>query len=158
GNDTLRHWSYPNVDTFDHLDGGADNDTADFSGFGRAVWVGLDYAGAEARTTKTYDATGAGPWWEIAHLDNIENIVGTAWRDMLIGDAGNNRIDGGFGNDVLTGNAGMDAFVFRSFLFDGSLVDQITDFSVADDTIHLDNFAFDGLFTEGVLAAGAFRV
>jgi Ca2+-binding RTX toxin-like protein len=73
---------------------------------------------------------------------------------LLIGDAGDNRIDGLFGNDILTGNEGQDAFVFSTLLGD---VDQITDFSVADDSFHLDSTAFVGLI-DGALAADAFHV
>jgi Ca2+-binding RTX toxin-like protein len=157
GNDTLRYWYAGGVD---HLDGGADNDTVDFSMHGAAVYVDLGSAGTEARTTGTWDATGGGPLTDIANLDNVENIVGTLYGDdTLIGDDGDNRIEGLFGNDVLTGNGGQDAFVFRAPLSDGTNVDQITDFSVADDIFHLDNAesAFSVL-ADGALTASQFHV
>lgn len=38
-------------------------------------------------------------------LTNIENIYGTAFSDILTGDAGDNVIEGSLGNDTLTGGA-----------------------------------------------------
>jgi Ca2+-binding RTX toxin-like protein len=154
GNDWL---VYSEGEGVDHLDGGADIDTVDFSGFGYGVWVELGYGAMDVWTNGTSNATVYGDWTDVANLDNIENIVGTSGHDTLRGDDGANRIDGRLGNDVLTGNGGQDAFVFRSFAFDGSHVDQITDFSVADDSIYIDNAAFDAL-ANGWLAAGAFHV
>jgi len=159
GNDTLRFWSYPNDGSFDHLDGGADTDTADFSMFDFAVWLELGFGGIEAWSKLTQEATvDGGPWTSIADLDNIENLVGTFWHDTLRGDDGANRIEGMFGNDVLTGNGGQDTFVFNTVLTAGN-VDQVTDFSVADDSFHLDNaeWMFSGL-ADGALAAAQFHV
>ena len=124
------------------------------------MWVGLDYAGVEAWTSGMSTATGAGDvWTQIANLDNIENIFGTFYDDRLLGDSGANLIVGAFGNDVLTGGAGLDTFAFIPALDAVANVDQITDFSVADDTIQLrnSNLAFTEL-ADGALAASAFRV
>jgi Ca2+-binding RTX toxin-like protein len=154
GNDTLRYWKDFSVD---HLDGGDDNDTVAFSGYSKAVYVQLGFGAIDAWTSGTSNATVGGPLTNLANLDNIENIVGTNYHDTLIGDAGANRIAGGYGNDVLTGNAGQDSFVFTTVLSDANNVDQVTDFSVADDTFHLDNFVFSAL-ADGALAADAFHV
>ena len=153
GNDTLRYWDGGGVD---QLDGGADNGTVDFSGFNKAVYVELGSGAVDAWSTGTTDATGGAPLTSIANLGNIENIVGTNYNDTLIGDAVANRIAGGFGSDVLTGNDGQDTFVFSAALV-GFHVDQVTDFSVADDTFHLDSFVFSAL-SDGALAAAAFHV
>jgi Ca2+-binding RTX toxin-like protein len=41
----------------------------------------------------------------------IENMIGTALDDTLIGDSGNNRIEGSIGNDTLEGMAGADQLI-----------------------------------------------
>jgi Ca2+-binding RTX toxin-like protein len=56
---------------------------------------------------------------------------------------------------LLVGNGGADTFRFTTAPGAGN-VDAIGDFSVADDTIQLDNAVFTGL-AAGALAAGAFN-
>ena len=41
-------------------------------------------------------------------FDSIEGLLGSAFADILTGDAGNNQVLGGDGNDVLNGGAGDD--------------------------------------------------
>jgi Ca2+-binding RTX toxin-like protein len=89
----------------DRLNGGAGNDTADYSGDAGAVRIDL--------------SIGSGQWnsAEGDVLTSIENVVGTAFNDVLIGDsginalfggAGDDRLNGGFGGDQLQGGAGID--------------------------------------------------
>ncbi len=91
-------------------------------------------------------------------------IAGNGGNDVLRGYGGNDTLNGGTGNDViyggagkdtLTGGAGYDRFVFDTALNPASNVDRITDFSVPNDTIVLENAIFKGL-AAGTLAAGAF--
>jgi Ca2+-binding RTX toxin-like protein len=44
-------------------------------------------------------------------LSNFENIIGSAFNDILIGNGSNNSFDGGAGDDTLVGGAGADAFI-----------------------------------------------
>lgn len=44
-------------------------------------------------------------------LSNFENITGSAFNDILIGDAGSNVINGGAGDDILIGGAGADTII-----------------------------------------------
>jgi Ca2+-binding RTX toxin-like protein len=44
-------------------------------------------------------------------IQGIENLIGSAFGDQLIGDVGANRIDGGQGNDFLSGWAGADTLI-----------------------------------------------
>jgi Ca2+-binding RTX toxin-like protein len=81
-------------------------------------------------------------------------LIGLGGNDKLVGGAGNDTLSGGLGKDTLTGNAGADSFVFDTALASAN-VDKISDFSVADDTIVLDNSIFAAL-TEGALAASGF--
>ncbi len=57
-------------------------------------------------------------------------------------------------NNVLTGGIGKDSFKFTTT----GHIDTITDFSVIDDTIILENAVFAALTTTGKLAASQFRI
>ena len=77
-------------------------------------------------------------------------IYGTKGKDVLVGTAGKDRLYGGYGNDKLTGSTGADVFVFNSKLGTSKTdrtvnFDTITDFSVRDDAIWLDNRYFTKL-------------
>jgi Ca2+-binding RTX toxin-like protein len=81
---------------FDRLDGGpGERDIASFADASEAVTVDLatGYAHGDGRDT-------VGP--------GIEDAVGSAFGDTLIGDGGPNRLDGGGGYDTLDGGGGED--------------------------------------------------
>jgi Ca2+-binding RTX toxin-like protein len=82
-------------------------------------------------------------------------VLGGRGKDRIDGGAGNDRMDGGAGADQLGGGAGADSFVFASKL-GKSNIDKINGFSVADDTLLLDNAIFKAL-GDGPLGATAFR-
>jgi len=86
--------------------------------------------------------------------NNILN--GAGGNDTINGGAGADRLYGGFGNDTLTGGAGADFFVFHSAPNAATNVDAITDFSVPNDTISLENSIFTTIGAVGTLAAAAF--
>ena len=100
GNDTLI--GGPGADA---LDGGDGIDTADYSQTkNRGVNVYLDRADTEQPDT--------GSIGDDAHGDDfssIENVVGSKFNDMIVGDGGMNMLSGGQGNDNLMGNAGADS-------------------------------------------------
>ncbi len=81
-------------------------------------------------------------------------LSGFGGNDMVDGGAGNDTLNGGLGNDTLIGGADSDIFVFNAAL-GAANIDALSDFSVADDTIRLDELIFTGL-TVGALAATAF--
>lgn len=83
----------------DTLDGGAGEDTASYASSTAGVTVNLNGAGL-----------GSGSGGDAAGdiITNVENIIGSAFNDILTGDAGNNRIHGGAGNDIISGGAGSD--------------------------------------------------
>lgn len=83
-------------------------------------------------------------------------LSGNELVQAITGNAGANILDGKGGSDTLTGLGGADAFVFSTTLGSGN-VDTITDFSVADDTIRLDNAVFTALTSTGTLASSAFK-
>jgi Ca2+-binding RTX toxin-like protein len=90
--------------------------------------------------------------------DNLDNTVArNAGANILKGLGGNDVLAGGLGKDALYGGAGKDAFVFASKLNRTSNVDRISDFSVRDDTIRLENAIFKGL-KAGTLKSDAFAL
>ena len=65
----------------------------------------------------------------------IENLTGSEFDDVLIGNAGANVFTGGIGRDILEGNGGNDVFAFRSLAEMGTTSttwDVISDFTVGD--------------------------
>jgi Ca2+-binding RTX toxin-like protein len=72
----------------------------------------------------------------------------------LSGWGGNDRLIGGAGNDTLIGGAGNDTFVFDAMLGESN-IDNIADFSVVHDTIHLNEAVFASL-PIGMLTVSAF--
>jgi VCBS repeat-containing protein len=81
----------------DVLIGGAGNDTADYSQALGAVDVRLN------SNTARNDGDGG-----VDTLVSIENLTGSAFDDVLIGDAGANILRGGLGRDTLIGMDGDD--------------------------------------------------
>jgi Ca2+-binding RTX toxin-like protein len=80
----------------DLIDGGADIDTANYMSSALGVNVNL--------TT----GLGKGGDAEGDKLSGIENLNGSKFNDILVGDAGVNILSGGYGDDVLTGGKGND--------------------------------------------------
>ncbi|GKX62264.1 hypothetical protein SOASR032_08330 [Pragia fontium] len=76
----------------DSYDGGAGSNTVDFS----KITVGITVNLTEGTVT------GGGQY----SLSNIQNIIGTDYDDVLIGNHQNNHLQGGLGNDTLIGGGG----------------------------------------------------
>ncbi|NGO55989.1 calcium-binding protein [Mesorhizobium camelthorni] len=95
------------------LDGGAGNDTVDYSGRTGSVLVTLN-GGTDARVT-------IGGSLEDT-LRNVENIIGGSGSDTIIGDAHANVLIGGGGGDILKGGLGSD-------ILDGAVGSDTADFS-----------------------------
>ncbi len=160
----------------DLLLGGAGNDTYVVDATGDRVFEttttasivdagGIDTV--QSAVSFNLDASAGVRFVERLMLTGTGNINGTgnALANLLIGNAGNNILNGGAGsdlllggagNDLLTGGTGSDVFVFNTALGVGN-VDRITEYSVMDDTIRLDDAVFVGL-AAGTLAASAFAV
>jgi serralysin len=82
------------------------------------------------------------------------NLTGNAINQTITGNNGVNVINGKLGNDYLVGGLGADTFVFDTAL-GATNIDTISGYTVADDTINIDNAFFAGL-ANGALAAGAY--
>jgi Ca2+-binding RTX toxin-like protein len=83
-------------------------------------------------------------------------LVGNDMANVLTGNAGANFLDGITGADTLTGGPGAD--VFRLFGADISNTRTLTDFSAADDTLHLSGSLFSRLGVAGTFSAGNFVI
>ena len=128
----------------DVLEGGGGSDTL-FGGDGRDT---VSYASATSAVrvdlTQLEDQNTGGGGFDT--LVSIENVTGSDYADVLIGDARDNVMTGGkttwvgggldptrFQGDVMTGGGGNDTFVFSNKAdADGLMVDRITDFSAGD--------------------------
>lgn len=87
-----------------------------------------------------------------------DTLNGLGGRDRLDGGAGDDVLAGGRHNDMLTGGAGKDSFLFNTTLAaTEEHRDKIVDFSVAADTIRIDNAFFAGVGGNGGLAALRFH-
>ncbi|MBD0414400.1 calcium-binding protein [Oryzicola mucosus] len=82
-----------------------------------------------------------------------DKLFGGRGNDVLLGGTGDDVLSGQHGNDIMTGGAGKDIFVFAAKK--SANIDHVTDFSAADDTVHLENAILRGL-PVGALAASAF--
>jgi Ca2+-binding RTX toxin-like protein len=86
--------------------------------------------------------------------------IGNTLANTIAGNSAANVLAGGQGLDRLTGGAGADTFVFNTGLNAATNRDTITDFSVADDTIKLENAvfkAFAALAPGATIGAAAFH-
>jgi Ca2+-binding RTX toxin-like protein len=86
-----------------------------------------------------------------------DTLFGGGGNDVLTGGAGSDTLTGAGGNDTLTGGLDADIFVFNAALNAATNLDTITDYSVVNDTIHLDDAIFAALGL-GALVAAAFRI
>jgi serralysin len=93
---------------------------------------------------------------------NNDILSGQSGKDRLYGNGGNDKLHGGLGNDTLSGGAGLDIFVFDTKLSKTNKLnkqqnlDRISDFTVADDTIHLKKSVFSKIAKTGLLTKSAF--
>ncbi len=164
-NDTLTGTNGNNV-----LDGGSGTDTMS-GGLGNDTYVvnlTTDVVNEAASSgTDTIVSTVTYTLSETTQI-NIENLTlsgtttisgtGHSGANVITGNSGSNILNGMLGNDTLTGGPGVDYYLFNTAL-GATNVDAITDFSVADDTIRLENTGaglFTALTTTGTLAAAAF--
>lgn len=81
----------------DTLVGGDGVDTAFYGTSAAAVTVALD---------NSFAATGGDAQGD--QFSTVENLVGSAFDDILFGSAANNQIDGGAGNDLIRGGGNTD--------------------------------------------------
>lgn len=74
-------------------------------------------------------------------LNNIENIIGSEFDDLIFGSSTDNRLEGDLGNDQLSGLAGSDVFVMNN----GDGQDVILDFEDGIDIIDVIDYGFSDI-------------
>ncbi|TPK56152.1 calcium-binding protein [Mesorhizobium sp. B2-4-19] len=140
----------------DTMSGAQGNDTYYVDNAGDRV---VDVAGQGTDNVQAYVSFNlSGQELENLQLRSSASINGTgnSIANVIGGNSGNNIINGLGGNDTLSGAQGNDSFVFTTALNALTNVDTITDFSVADDTIWVDNAIFAALGGNGTLTADQF--
>jgi len=95
----------------DTLEGGAGNDILEGGDGIDTVTYENDIAGINVNLTTQTVADGFGGTDTVL---NIENVVGSEFADVIVGDAQDNNLSGGAGNDILLGAAGADFMVGTS--------------------------------------------
>ena len=104
-----------------------------------------------------------GKAWRHPRQRALQAMTGNSGRNTIRAGAGNDEINGGYGNDKLYGSVGRDVFIFNSRLGTSSSdrtvnLDTAGDFSVKDDSIHLDNAVFKKLGKVGRLNKSYFTI
>ncbi|WP_297324590.1 putative Ig domain-containing protein [Nitrosomonas sp.] len=92
----------------------------------------------------------------------VNTLTGNSAANQLDGGAGNDILNGAAGNNTLTGGNGKDYFQFKTAdHLTAGRIDTITDFSVVDDTIKLENdlfTVFAGMVTPDRIAVDQFVI
>lgn len=120
----------------DILVGGQGLDTASYETAAAAVKASL------ASPAPISDATAGDAAGDV--YDDIENLRGSDFGDMLEGDQGENELTGGKGNDTLKGGSGDDLYVFGR----GDGNDTILDVAAAGEIVLMEN----GKLAEGYVS------
>ena len=159
GNDTL----YGDAGN-DSLDGGTGNDKL-VGGAGADKLIGgdgvdtADYSASTAAVTVNLElGTGKGGDAEGDTLSSIENLIGSKFNDVLVGNGSINMIDGGDGNDTITGGANNDQLFGGAgddlFLVEWSYTGDHYDGGAGVDTFSADIAVLDGYAQEIDLGTG----
>ena len=115
----------------DIIDGGAGIDTVSYSADPSAVEVDLAKGRAIDGWNGASNQLGLGG---VDTLLRIENIDGSKFNDVLIGDAGNNRILGSYGDDAIDGGGGVDTAVYTGSRYQYVVLDRGDGTIVVSDT------------------------
>jgi Ca2+-binding RTX toxin-like protein len=147
----------------DHMIGRFGNDTYYVDNTNDSVdedpGQGSDTVYARVSWTLTSDADVETLAADDIFFDAPFNLTGNLSGNVIRGNNGNNTLNGREGNDELIGLGGQDWFLFDTALDAMWNVDTITNFSVVDDTIRLDDDIFSsGLTPDNSVASSQFVV
>jgi Ca2+-binding RTX toxin-like protein len=105
----------------DSVDGGNGRDLVDYSNADRGLWVDLGTGTTQAiyrvpglfsELVESFDVQLGFPVITTT-LTNIEDVIGSAYGDRLVGSDGDNVIEGGGGADVIDGGDGNDTASYQ---------------------------------------------
>lgn len=130
------------LDGADLIDGGIGQDTVSYARSETGVSIDLWAEGGVQQLSSS-----EGNHASRDTLINIENVIGSAFDDIIKGNDEYNRLEGGSGDDTLSGRGGVDTFVIQFGL--GKGWDFITDFQKQLDKLvfQIENTDFNNLFT-----------
>lgn len=119
--------------------GGAGSDTGNFATFQFAISVDLNNLSGTVLHRSGTDVLSGITTFLIGNMESVENIIGTAFSDLLVGDGADNRFTGMGGSDRFFGGQGADSVfggegsdqAFGGFGND-SLVGGLTDADLGD--------------------------
>ena len=110
------------------------------------MWVYLAYGTDEAWTQDDLSTVAEeGVWRRLANLDGIENVVGSAFADVLIGDVNSNRLQFSARKHTLVWSGGFD-------VLDGGADTDTADFSGSGSAVWV-YLAYDGKMCPPVVAS-----
>ncbi len=129
----------------DKVDGGAGEDTIDYSGADRAVNVNLSTGVVTAGFSVA--GTPLSTPHEVAVVKNVEDVVGSKFSDTIVGSSGDNRLDGGAGNDTIHAGDGNDTLIggTGTNLLDGGNGIDTADYSSAQHWVFADLATGEGV-------------
>ncbi len=101
------------------INGGTGNGTLDFSGAPTGVNVNLSGTPFVLNLPGTFyisnsvlpGHSASGGWGGRVTINGVENVIGTSFNDVIVGDSNTNRIQEGAGNDLVVGNGGGDTLI-----------------------------------------------
>jgi Ca2+-binding RTX toxin-like protein len=113
----------------DKVDGGAGEDTIDYSESDRGLHINL--ATGVVTAEFSVPGTSLAVAHEVTSVKNVEDVVGSRFDDTIIGTSGDNRIDGGGGDDTIHAGAGNDTLIggAGNNLLDGGSGTDTVDYS-----------------------------
>src|SRR5262249_28103349 len=114
----------------DHINGGAGEDTIDYSASDYQLNIDLSSGNVSANFGKADVAHYA----TVAQVTNVEDVIGSQYDDTVTGSSGDNRIDGGAGNDIIHAGDGNDTLIggMGYNILDGGKGIDTVDYSSAD--------------------------
>jgi Ca2+-binding RTX toxin-like protein len=138
----------------DKIDGGNDSDTVIYATSPTFVTVNIDETQAYGNTAYPLDlepsfAIAAGTaldgFGNTDTLRNLENIIGSRYDDILIGNSLSNSLDALSGNDLLIGNGGDDRLDGGDDIDTVSYRRSVNSFNIGVSVDLANNTAFDGI-------------
>lgn len=91
-------------------------------------------------------------------LNDIKNIIGSGFNDVLAGSGANNQLEGGNGNDMLTAGLGNDILIGGSGVDTFVIANEITSAKINDLEIGVDKIdlrLFNGFYSLSIIKASS---